>query len=677
MNQRPTFVIGDICDTHYDGVVDDLLTGGLGADGLASTSAPAFADPANPTTQELRTLAIYTNYRGLIDTVAGGGYGTFFGPQVNADSEGLIAGDEVLAYLATDTTGQVTAMVQIPARFDPAAPCLVTAPSSGSRGIYGAIGTVGEWGLKNGCAVVYTDKGSGIGAHDLATDSAQLIDGRLTHRADAPVQFRADLSADERAACNDQYPDRFAFKHAHSQVNPEAHWGQYVLQSIEFAFYILNEKFGAFDDSGHRLQTITPHNTVVIASSVSNGGGASLRAAEADTAGLIDGVVVSEPNVQPAVDTGFTIRQGDGPVIEKHSRSLFDHATAHAVYQGCANLALGIRDAAPLNDALNDFTIDQNICSALAACGLVAGADVEAQAADAQRILNARFAMQPEQNLLAPAYFGLNVFQAIAVTYANSYGRFGVQDHLCGVSMGATDGAGRPAALASEQAAALFATGNGIPPSAGVELIDDQASGGPTNLPLSVSPQSGLPDHGLDALLGLRRLACADDPITGERLSGEPAAQQQRIAAGIDAVRAGGNLNGKPAIIVTGRADPILPINHTSRAYFGLNHRVEGDASKLCYYEVLNAQHLDVLNGFPGVSERYIPLHVYFLRALDEMLAHLRGQQATLASSQVIRTTPRGPGAPPLTLANVPPIQDAPATTDAIVFTDNHVQIPD
>jgi hydroxybutyrate-dimer hydrolase len=33
----------------------------------------------------------------------------------------------------------------------------VTASSPGSRGIYGSIGAVGEWGLKHRCAVAYTD----------------------------------------------------------------------------------------------------------------------------------------------------------------------------------------------------------------------------------------------------------------------------------------------------------------------------------------------------------------------------------------------------------------------------------------------------------------------------------------------------------------------------------------
>ena len=41
-------------------------------------------------------------------------------------------------------------LVQVPNTFNKNDPCIVAAPSSGSRGIYGAIGTAGEWGLKKG-----------------------------------------------------------------------------------------------------------------------------------------------------------------------------------------------------------------------------------------------------------------------------------------------------------------------------------------------------------------------------------------------------------------------------------------------------------------------------------------------------------------------------------------------
>jgi hydroxybutyrate-dimer hydrolase len=45
--------------------------------------------------------------------------------------------------------------------------------------VYGAIST-GEWGLKRGCAVAYTDKGTGGAPHDLQNDTVPLVDGTRT-----------------------------------------------------------------------------------------------------------------------------------------------------------------------------------------------------------------------------------------------------------------------------------------------------------------------------------------------------------------------------------------------------------------------------------------------------------------------------------------------------------------
>ena len=677
LNERPDFVSGDIQATEYDGNNNDLLTAGLGATGLASTTAPAFDDSLNPSDEELRTLAIYSNYRALVDTSAGGGYGNLFGPQVDTTApEGKIPGKEYLAFMTVPGAVPVSVMVQVPDTFNPQDPCMVTAPSSGSRGIYGAIGTAGEWGLKKGCAVAYTDKGSGTGSHNLGTNTAQTLTGQLTNDESDASQFRADLDVSEREQFDTDYPDRFAFKHAHSKANPEADWGLHVLQSIEFGFYILNEQFGEESDDGRRV-TLTPDNTLVIASSVSNGGGASVRAAEQDTDGLIDGVAVSEPNVNPVVDKGFTIRQGNAPVITNHSRSLFDYTTALAVYQGCANRAPEIREDAPLNEFFNDPQTNENICASLAAKGLVADGDVDARASDALRILNEDFGIQPEQNLLAPTHFGLAVAQSIAMTYANAYGQFGVEDRICGLSMAATNAStGEVAALTDAQEAALFSVSNGIPPTGGVNLVFDGADQGvPTNLSLSRSQSSGMADYGLDALLCLRRLAAGLDQ-DGVPLTGEEADNAARIAEGIEAIRATGDLRGKPAIFVTGRSDAILPINHTSRPYYGLNQRVEGADSELRYYEVKNAQHLDILNGFGGFNELYIPLHRYYFQALDLMYDHLKNG-TELPPSQVVRTVPRGTGAPALEVTNVPPVAANPDSGDLIVFENDQLRIPD
>ncbi len=56
-------------------------------------------------------------------------------------------------------------------------------------------------------------------------------------------------------------------------------------------------------DGVKHLKKLTPSNTIVIASSVSNGAGAALAAAEQDTQGLISGVAVAEPEVQLAPDS--------------------------------------------------------------------------------------------------------------------------------------------------------------------------------------------------------------------------------------------------------------------------------------------------------------------------------------------------------------------------------------
>jgi hydroxybutyrate-dimer hydrolase len=223
----------------------------------------------------------------------------FYGPNVDAagtagSGEGKVAGTEYIAY-SDDGSGtrNVTLLVQVPDSFDPLQPCIITATSSGSRGVYGAI-TTGEWGLKRGCAVAYTDKGTGAAPHDLANDTVPLIDGRRSGAAaaGATAQFNAGLSAADLAVFNAASANRFAFKHAHSGRNPEKDWGLFTLQAVEFAFWALNEQFSPALADGQRQRSIRPANTLVIASSVSNGGGAALAAAEQDSTGLIDGVAV-------------------------------------------------------------------------------------------------------------------------------------------------------------------------------------------------------------------------------------------------------------------------------------------------------------------------------------------------------------------------------------------------
>ena len=92
--------------------------------------------------------------------------------------------------------------------------------------------------------------------------------------------------------------------------------------------------------------------------------------------------------------------------------------------------------------------------------------------------------------------------------------------------------------------------------------------------------------------------------------------------------------------------------------------------------EVTNAQHFDAfIASLPGYDTRFVPTHRYYQQAMDMMYAHLRSGTA-LPPSQVVHTTPRGPGAPPITPANVPPISGTPASSDVITMSGGRLHIP-
>lgn len=659
--QAPPPFVREVTSAQYDGTTNDLLTGGLGADGFTAGVVPPFADPANPTAAEIRTRTIYNNYLALVPETPGGGYGTLFGPSVGVGGDGKIAGKEYLAY-ADDGTGQknVTLMVQIPDSFDPANPCIVTGPSSGSRGVYGAIGTSGEWGLKKGCAVAYTDKGSGMGVFDIASRTVNLRDGTRTTASAAgnASNFTPILQGETYEI---ELPNRLAFKHAHSRQNPEADWGLNVLQSIEFAFYVLNldENFGQTPGG------ITPANTTVIAASVSNGGAASVRAAEQDTQGLIDGIAVSEPNTNPQRNVPITIMQ-DGRMWtgENVARPLLDYYTYLNLYQACANIAPG-NALAPFN--LMPRNLGENRCQSLRAAGLLQSDTLDEQATEAQQKIN-DYGILSEQNLLMPFHYFANTVESISVLYTNSYGRFGVEDNVCGFSYGAVDASGMPITATQTVLASQFSDSNGIPPSAGIALINDNAQGGPSENRNSVS-SNGVQDQNLEGALCLRRL------YTGQNMDGSPLTdtlelqQHQRIVQGISEIQANGNLKDIPMVIVNGRNDAVLAPNHTSRAYYALN-RATNVTNTVRYYEILNAHHLDAFNDFPGYNSGFVPLHHYFFQALDLMHAYL-SSGTPLPPSQVVPTTPRGLTSqgvvPPITRANVPPIANDPV--DATLIT--------
>ena len=671
--------------------LQDLLTAGLGKSGLVNTATtPAYVDPTAPTVDELRRNAILSNYRGLVDNTVKGGFGLLFGPNIDLSGsatlgEGLVPGIEYTAVLDDGSGRKNVAMaVQMPDSFDVNAPCIVLGPSSGSRGVYGAIASAGEWGLKRGCAVALTDAGKGMGLYDPGDDSVNRIDGTRTTRtlAGSLAHFSANITEAVRVAFNTAFPNRLALKQAHSQINPEKDWGNDTLAAAAYALYALNQEYAPTLGTAKGVR-FTAANTIVIAASVSNGGAAVLRAAEQDSNGVIGGVVAFEPSAQPSTTAGYGV-QFAGSAVTGFGRSLADYFTYANLYQPCAALAAPavMSEVSVFNymslTGMNPRAI--NRCTALAAKGLVTGATTAEQATDALARLHA-YGWTADNDQMHNAHYALGNAVIISTMYANAYGRFSVTDNLCGMSLAAVDGTGSPVAISATAKAASFATGNGTANGTPATVVYNKSVGGAKSWSLGVSPASGLADLSLDAALCQRALVTGVDLVSGAVLDAGTTptkAQSDAVRAGVSEVLLNGNLRAKPTVMVAGRSDALLPVNNSERAYAAYNRMVEGSASKLSYIEVTNAQHFDSFIPFSGFDSRYVPLHAYFMQAMNAMYAHLKAG-AALPPSQVVRTTARGGvagAAPAIAATNVPAIAATPAAGDAIGFAGGSITIP-
>jgi hydroxybutyrate-dimer hydrolase len=677
---------GSLKIVTYDGVTDDLLSAGLNLAGLVSAVPPGFVDANNPTAVELRRRALYNNYRAIVDPVPAGGMGLLWGPGSAGAPvfaapvvPGLIPGVEYKAYLRAPErhphVNNIPAAVQIPAHFNQDKPCIVLAAPSGSRSLYGAI-SIAEWGLFKGCAVALPGKGTDTGFHLLdpsaptAAYAVDDLDGVASSvdalGDDAQFAVRDSRQLDKYIAAN---PNRVATKHAHSQINPERLWGEFGLQGIEFAFWALNDHF--------HHQRFTRKNTLVIAAGASNGGGMALRAVEDDGRGLIDGVVVTEPNIQPR-DGRFVIKFGDDAPFDPNGRTLYDSITTMSVFAACAAHAPGAARTLQI-PAFIPLTGPQAAgverCKSLKDKGLITGDTLAEQAESARAAIRAHGYAAAEDWGIA-SHDTLGLWRSLQVTYANAYGRFAVEDNLCGMSFAATDALGKPAPLTQAQAAQLFAQSSGVPGTGGVNIIADQATNSPILEPLAVSRSTGGVDLNIDSALCFRSLE------TGRGLGSARAfADFARVQLGTRQVQTSGDLRGTPAIIIHGRRDALVFPNLHSRAYYGLNQERERNKSRLTYIEVTPGQHFDAfISGLflgPTGAAQFAPLHFYFLRAMDMMYAHLTSD-APLPVPQVVRPTPRG--LLPYTPANVPTllpaIQQNPAAGDQIRFADHVLTVP-
>jgi len=417
--------------TYREG--DDLLTAGLGADGLRSPVPPAFANADAPTREELRRRAIWTNWRGIADLAPGGGYGEVYG------SLAPVPGREYQALVRLPGRNQPhRVLVQVPDNFDTQARCVVVTASSGSRGVYGAIALAGAWGLPRGCAVAYTDKGAGTGYVDTADGRGIGLDGRVAAPG-APVEFAVPARNGGEGVAP------IAVKHAHSGDNPEADWGRHVGQASDFALQVL-----ALAHPG--AGPWTPANTRILAVGVSNGGGAVLRAAELPDTG-IDAVVAVSPNI---------LRTGNG-------RALYDYSTEAALWMPCALNAAAYDGVLLARPNGGKSPAGEARCASLRRLGWLQADEPAAQAEAAREHL---LSTGWTDEALAAGVLSVNfdLWRAVNATYASAYARTGVDAMPCGFSFAVAGPDGQPRAPTAAERAAWWSDASGIPPGNGIAL---------------------------------------------------------------------------------------------------------------------------------------------------------------------------------------------------------------
>ncbi|WP_082190226.1 3-hydroxybutyrate oligomer hydrolase family protein [Frateuria defendens] len=566
------FIRGEVRVTeHRHG--DDLLSAGLGLAGLVGVPAP-FVNPLWPTPGELRRRAIQTSWKGIADLGPLGGYGHVYGGVPS------VPGREYQAFAQIPgANAPHRVLVQVPDGFDAARRCLVVTASSGSRGIYGAIALAGAWGLARGCAVAYTDKGTGAGYFDYADDTGVTLDGTRARRGTAPLEFEPPAAAPTAG---------IAVKHAHSGDTPEADWGRHVLQAARFGLAMLDRAFP-------EQAPFTPQNTRIIATGLSNGGGAVLQAAGLDEGGLLAGVVALEPNVH----------------VPGQGRALYDYASEAAIWLPCAMM-----DARFATVPFARAPVSQTWplrCTSLRAQGLLGGSTLAAQAAQAHAHLRDA-GWTDEAMAVAATSTAFDLWRAISAAYASAYLRRGPAAMPCGYRYAAMGPGGLPGLADPVSRASWWADGSGIPPGNGIGLY------GGTNLS---------PDPALIGLTCLRALWSGNAP------------EARALHAAVDATTARLPRHGLPLWVVHGADDGLLPTAFTSEPYVAWLRRA---GRQPLYWKVPYAQHFDAFLALPGFGERHVPMLPYGYAALDRLWAHLYEHAPWPEEVPVPAARPRGVG---------------------------------
>jgi hydroxybutyrate-dimer hydrolase len=483
---------------------DDLLSGGLGLQGLQKPTPPPFANPAAPRSEELRRRTLWNNWRAIADLSEGGGYGEVYGAVPN------VPGREFSAFARlAGARHPHRVLLQMPDHFDRRARCLVVAASSGSRNVYGAVALAGAWGLPRGYAVAYTDKGGGSDYYDADSATGVQLDG-TRGGSGAALAFALPASGMTRHC--------LAAKHLHSGDNPEADWGRHLLQAAQFGLAQMSEAMPnemPFDFS----------NTRVIAVGLSNGGASVLRLAELAAAKYFAACVAIAPNVYPDA---------------AGARPLYDYATEAALLQPCALLhprfdPISLARPGGMRPATAILR-----CAQLQARELVAATTPQGAADEAYAHLRATGWSDAalETSALSVAF---DLWRTLGVGYASAYAGSNANAMPGGYRYSALDTSGRPRASSVADRATWFADGNGLPPSPAIGLVDTLASGDDPSLP---------------GLLHLRGLYTHQSHATAQRLQQSIGATKARLPQA-----------ETPVLIVHGVDDGLIPEAFSSAPY--------------------------------------------------------------------------------------------------------------
>jgi len=195
----------------------------------------------------------------------------------------------------------------------------------------------------------------------------------------------------------------------------------------------------------------------------------------------------------------------------------------------------------------------------------------------------------------------------------------------CGYRFNAVDAKGVPRAATEVERAAWWSDSAGIPPGAGVGIVDTLAAGNDPTLP---------------------GLACLRALYTGKD------ATAVAVRKGIAETRASLPRKGLPVLVIHGADDGLVPEAFSGGAYARWAKAAGRDVR---YWRVGNAQHFDAFLGLPALGARYVPMLPYAYRGLDAMWAHVAEGKPLPGDAEIATKlrVPDGAALAPLTTENL------------------------